>query len=624
VLNFLLPRLLPGDPLDGTIADVSSGAAPLTDAARSRLRAVYRLDQPVGNQFVAYVHDLTRGELGWSISRAAPVAQLVADRLPWTLGLVVGSLLLASAAGGLMGVVAAWRGGRVDLTVTSAASAVGAMPEFLVGMGLLLVFAVGLEWFPLTGAYSTFASGTTPLPGTADVLWHLALPALTLVLTSMAAFSLVTRGAMRAVIDAPYLLAGRARGLTATRLVLGHALPNASPPMLAFFGLRLGHVLGGALVVEHVYSVPGLGSLAFEALRARDYPVLQAVFLLGSLGVLLANLVVDLLQHRRPAASPAHHGDPRPAVRAGLLAGATLLAVAVAVAVLAPALAPFDPALPSGPPYGKPDASHLLGTNDLGQDLLSSWLWAARGSLVVAGLVALIATSLAWTLGMLGSLSRWVGWPVRAATDLLLALPALPLLMLVLSVIGPNRPALVATLAVLAWPTFGRLVQVRVHDMRRAPFVEAAVALGAAPARVALTHIVPDTLSLVPATFVLTLRYAVLAEATLAFLGLGDPSAPSWGTELAWAFSDPLIFMRPVWVWCLLPPALSIALLVLAGTWIAPAVERWAGLLLTGRLVGEAMRAVRHDSAPARLQREPAPRRRLGSALGSTDPNPRW
>jgi peptide/nickel transport system permease protein len=300
VVNFLLPRLLPGDPLEALTAGDSAGAtAPLPADARARLRATYRLDQPLVAQFAGYLGDLRRGDLGWSLAKAAPVSDLIGERLPWTLGLVLTSVVLAATGGVLLGVWATWRGGRTEHLAAAIAAGLAALPEFLVGMLLLLGLSVGLGWFPLQGGRSPFGER-----GPLDVLWHLTLPALTLVLATLASFVLLTGGTVRGVLGEPYLLVARAKGLSEQRLALRHALPNALLPILTLFGVRLGQVLGGALVVERVFGVPGLGLLAFEALRARDYPVLQAVFLLGSLGVLVASFGVEVVY----AGLAARHG----------------------------------------------------------------------------------------------------------------------------------------------------------------------------------------------------------------------------------------------------------------------------------------------------------------------------
>jgi peptide/nickel transport system permease protein len=297
-LNFGLPRLLPGDPLESFAPDGFGLAAPtLTVQARAQLRATYHLDEPLPAQFVAYLADLGHGDLGWSISRAAPVNQLIGERLPWTLGLVCTSVLVASLGGAAVGVLAAWRGGRTDRAVLAASTILAALPEFLIAMALLLALSVGLRWFPLQGGRTLFAASTGGGGGLAtarDVAWHLTLPALTLVLATSAGFALLARGAVGGVRAEPYLTTARAKGLGELAVSIRHAVPNALLPVLTLFGVRLGQILGGALVVERVFAVPGLGLLTFEAIRARDYPVLQAIFLLGSLGILTANFAVEL------------------------------------------------------------------------------------------------------------------------------------------------------------------------------------------------------------------------------------------------------------------------------------------------------------------------------------------
>lgn len=254
--------------------------------------------------------------------------------------------------------------------------------------------------------------------------------------------------------------------------------------------------------------------------------------------------------------------------------GGCLLALIVAVAVLGPALAPYDPRVSSGPPVLAPNRAHPLGTNDIGQDILSEWLWGARASLVAGVLVTILSTGLSWVVGIAAGLWRRAAGPLLAATDLLLALPSLPLYLLVVAAAGPSQRNLVLALGLLSWPAFARVVRAQVITLRQEPYVEAARALGAGPGRVAWRHVLPGTLSLLPAKIVLTLRFAIFAEATLAFLGLGDPAVKSWGTMLSWAFAYPLIFLGDAWTWWVLPPALAIIVVVLAATWLATGLER--------------------------------------------------
>ncbi|MBA2467795.1 MAG: ABC transporter permease [Chloroflexia bacterium] len=311
LVNFFLPRLLPGDPLDFSSGDGLDAAVPLTASARAELEAYYHLDDPILSQLWSYLGDLVTGDLGFSISRSAPVGDLILDRLPWTMSLLLVSLLLSAAIGTALGMVAGWRPGkRRDRVLMSASGMLAAIPEFLIAIGLLLGGAVGLAWFPLFGGETVFTDwggGPSSFVRRAfDIAWHLTLPAATLALAGVAAFALVTRDVTAGLQHEPWLVAARAKGLDERQIAVRHALPNMAPPLVTFFGLRLGGVLSGALVVERVFSIPGLGQLGFQAIGARDYPVLQALFLLSSLGVLLVAFLVELSY---PRLDPGRRSD---------------------------------------------------------------------------------------------------------------------------------------------------------------------------------------------------------------------------------------------------------------------------------------------------------------------------
>ncbi len=251
--------------------------------------------------------------------------------------------------------------------------------------------------------------------------------------------------------------------------------------------------------------------------------------------------------------------------------GAILLAFAI-VAAVAPLLAPHDPWLPTGEPLAPPSDGHLLGTNDLGQDVLSQVIYGARSSLLVAGLVTVLSTGLSWLVGLAAGFVRGMAGPLLAATDLLLALPNLPLSLLALTLLGPSRRNLILVMALLSWPAFARIVRSVVLATRSAAYVEASRALGASDGHVIRRHLLPATIDVLPTKLVLTLRFAVFAETTLAFLGLGGNDAISWGTMLSWAFGDPLIFSRPVLPWLIVPPMVAIVTLILATVWVGTGV----------------------------------------------------
>jgi peptide/nickel transport system permease protein len=261
---------------------------------------------------------------------------------------------------------------------------------------------------------------------------------------------------------------------------------------------------------------------------------------------------------------------------ATLLAGVAVLGAFLAVAVLAPRLAPYDPRSSAGESLRPPGHGHVLGTNDLGQDVFSQLLYGTRTTLTIVLGVVVISTAMSWLVGLTAGTSRRLKTPLMAVTDLLLALPGLPLLLLVLTLVGSSRRTLILALGLLSWPAYARVVRSVVTQTRSAPYVEAARSLGATTPHLARYHLLPATLAVLPTKLVLSARYAVFAEATLAFLGLGTGGTASWGMMLSWAFADPLLFARPVWPWLVLPPTLAIAMLVLATLWVSEGADRLA------------------------------------------------
>jgi ABC-type dipeptide/oligopeptide/nickel transport system permease subunit len=245
---------------------------------------------------------------------------------------------------------------------------------------------------------------------------------------------------------------------------------------------------------------------------------------------------------------------------------------------------------------------HRLGTNALGQDLLSQWLSGARTSLSIGVGVAAVSTALSGAGGILAEVGGLSRGPVLVLTDGLLAIPHLPLIILIVSLVGPGWPTLVAVLALVGWPAYARVVRAQVQSLLRREFVEAARAAGATTARIVRTCVLPEIAPLLWTKFLLTMRWAILMEATLALLGLSDPARVSWGTVLSDAFAYPLLFVGNAWLWWALPPALSIAALTLAlamlghdfETWLNPGRPPGAGPVQAG---GPAIRAERAMSS---------------------------
>ncbi len=297
VFNFFLFRVLPGDPAKSL---TRNRLVPAEQVAE--LRKSFGLDKPLLEQFWLYLGNTLSGDLGISYKFRQPVTSVIAERLWPTLVLVGTGTLLATVIGLRIGVRSAWhRGSAFDRVSTGSTLTVYAMPEWWLGLILLAAFAVGIGPFP--GVFPTgglVSPGVDPssLRGIADQAWHLALPVLTLTLAYLAEYSLIMRSALLDEMGADYLLTARAKGLRDDLVRRRHAVPNALLPVVTLVALNLGFVVSGAITIETVFSIPGLGLLTYEALRVPDFPLLQGCFLLFSVGVVFANLVADLLYSR--------------------------------------------------------------------------------------------------------------------------------------------------------------------------------------------------------------------------------------------------------------------------------------------------------------------------------------
>jgi peptide/nickel transport system permease protein len=301
VLTFALPRALPGDPIEGLGDPGGTIVRVLPQETRRALRAYYALDRPLPVQFGRYLVRLAHLDLGASYTLHRPVRALIGERLPYTFALVGTSLVVSAAAGIVLGVLSGWRmGSTLDRWLVNGLLGIGALPEFLVGLILIVSFAVVWPVLPASGSATPFLSIDTP--GGLGRLWdhftHFVLPLCTLTLASLPHFFYLMRNATVQVLEAPYLVAARAKGLGETRLATRHAAPSAVLPVVSLLGIRIAFVAGGTLVVERLFNYPGVGLLMLQAVWARDYPVLEGCFLLLSVSVLTANLFVDATLRR--------------------------------------------------------------------------------------------------------------------------------------------------------------------------------------------------------------------------------------------------------------------------------------------------------------------------------------
>lgn len=273
---FLIIHLVPGDPVD-SLARIGS-----SPEQRQEIAARYGLDRPLPAQYFIWLSKLVRGDMGNAIVLRRPVADLIAQNLPYSLTLGGFALLFSTAFGILAGFIAAiYKETRIDDGIMAGILFGSTMPSFWLGLLLILLFAVELGWFPVSGARG----------------WNaLVLPVLTIGLGGTALVARVTRVAMLEIAQEDFVLLLHAKGLPALRIQLCHVLRHALIPVVTILGLRIGWVLGGAVTVEFVFARPGLGSLLIRALNQHDYPVIQACLLMLAMAVMLGTLIGDLAQ----------------------------------------------------------------------------------------------------------------------------------------------------------------------------------------------------------------------------------------------------------------------------------------------------------------------------------------
>lgn len=296
-LNFLLPRAMPGDPIDALLARGSAGFA-LGEEARAELERYYGLDGSLASQYGTYLSRLAQGDLGRSIVTNAPVRQELGRSLPWTILLIGTSIVLSVVIGLAAGVHSGWRRDRpLDRVLMTGLLAIREFPTFLLGSLLLFVFAVKLDWLPLFGARTPFIDVWSPA-GLLDVAEHLVLPVLVLTIGLTVGNYLVMRAGMVSELGSDYLMLGEAKGLRPRRLKYRYAARNALLPVMSLAGLQLGFAVTGDVLIERVFSYPGVGGLLFDAIGARDYPMIQGGFLIVSVTVVTVNALVDALNRR--------------------------------------------------------------------------------------------------------------------------------------------------------------------------------------------------------------------------------------------------------------------------------------------------------------------------------------
>ena len=290
VLNFFLIHLAPGDA--ASVLAGENGAA--TPEYMDELRHKFGLDRPLGAQFVAYLVNMLHLDLGYSFRNDSSVASLILDRLGPTALLMLSAFAIALVVGTLLGLVAAtgrrWR----DAVISLVSLVAYATPGFWLGLMMIVVFAIRLEWLPTSG-FDTVGADEEGWAEAADVARHLVMPALSLALFYLAVYARVMRASVLEQVGMDYVTTARAKGQTERAIMTGHVMRNALLPVVTMAGVQAGNLIGGSIVVETVFGWPGVGTLAFDALQSRDLNLLLGIFFVSACLVVVVNLAVDLV-----------------------------------------------------------------------------------------------------------------------------------------------------------------------------------------------------------------------------------------------------------------------------------------------------------------------------------------
>ena len=542
----------------------------------------FGLDRPLWVQYGIFMSSLFHGDLGQSFYYRMPVMDLYLSRLPNSLILAAVAMGLSLLIGIPSGILASVRVGRFWDNAGKLFALLGlSLPSFWVGLVMILVFSVYLGWLPSSG------SGT-PL--------HLIMPAFALGWYFAASHMRLTRSSMLEVLGSEYIKLARIKGLPESLVIAKHAFKNALIPVLTLAGINLVIMVNVAVVVETVFAWPGIGRLLYEGIAFRDFPVVQGVVLLGG-----AMIVDRQSGGRRPLCgdrSPDPSGEvtamstqadtivlpsrsrwrPR-AIRLGdfPLVPVLILAGVAFVAIFANVLAPHNPEVGSlaarfKPPFWQTggSAKFLLGTDQLGRDVLSRLIFGARVSMIVGFTAVIFAGVIGTALGIVsGYIGGWVDQVIMRLTDTWLALPALTFAIFLAAIVGPSMWNIVIILGITYWTRYARVIRGEVLSLKEREFVRLAIVAGCSQWSIMFRHILPNVLNSAIVLGTLMLGVVIITEATLSFLGVGvPPPQPAWGLMLADGKQG---LMVGYW-WLTVLPGLCIMLMVLSanliGDWL--------------------------------------------------------
>lgn len=293
-INFFLPRTLPGDPFATDVAETSVTTSQYTEQQIEHYKAYYQMDKPMIVQYGTYLMRLFTLDLGYSIHQQKEVVDVLIARLPWTMAIVTIAVVLSAIIGVILGVLCAYRqGSKLDSMIYTLMIGLGEIPAFLIGLMLLLVFAVNYQWFPLSGGRTTFQTYTSSWTFLVDWVYYATLPITTLVMMKTSDFYMVTRSSVMTVLTKDYVRTAKGKGLSVPRIIVWYILKNACPPIVSRFLMSFGVMIGASVLVESVFRYPGIGQLMIDAVLARDYVLVQGIFLFVAIVILTVSFLAD-------------------------------------------------------------------------------------------------------------------------------------------------------------------------------------------------------------------------------------------------------------------------------------------------------------------------------------------
>ena len=297
-ITFFVIRLMPGDPVETMAVNIHAGMGVSWEEAveQAKARLNYDPDIPLAKQYISYLGQIVRGDLGDSILRRAPVSEIIAEVLPWTLLVSSVALLISFLLGTLLGVYCGWkRKSLLNKLMTAYDSVIGSVPAFIIGFLLIILFSVKLGWLPMRGNYDTDLTPGWNSAFIASVAKHAVLPILTWVLTSVGGWALGMRALAVSVLGEDYIISAKARGLRQRRIVGSYVGRNAILPQITQLAITFGSMFAGSVLVENTFNYPGMGYFFSSAISGRDYPLMQGMFLVLTIAIVLANQAAEIL-----------------------------------------------------------------------------------------------------------------------------------------------------------------------------------------------------------------------------------------------------------------------------------------------------------------------------------------